>query len=59
MSERLLLKMQRIDKGLKIKELAQLLGITSSYISMMERNKVNFPPALYRRYKQHIEDYTT
>lgn len=46
------LKLKRIEKDLKLKELAQKLGVSNAYVSMVEKGKKSLSQ---KRYSQWIE----
>lgn len=48
------LKIQRIQKRVKLKDLAKALEFTSAYISMMENGKVNIPDYVLHKWKQFL-----
>ena len=54
---RLKWKLKRIEQGIKQKDIANYLGVTSSYVSAYENNRFDFPPDKVRYYRQYIEGY--
>jgi transcriptional regulator with XRE-family HTH domain len=48
------LKIDRIQKGIKLKQVAEALEYTNSYISMMECGKVNIPDYILHKWKQFL-----
>jgi len=59
MNERFSWKVKRIGNGIKLKEIAAHLKVTSSHVCMFEGNKCEMAPDKVRKYKQFIEERLT
>jgi len=57
MSEVLQWKFKRIAKKIKQKEIAQHMGISPSYVSLFEDEKVSWDKSLIAKYKAIITDW--
>lgn len=55
--EKMILKLLRISKGIKLKELSEYIGCSGNMVTMHETNKGNFSPDKLERYREYIENY--
>ncbi|WP_047155171.1 helix-turn-helix transcriptional regulator [Aneurinibacillus tyrosinisolvens] len=50
-------KLQRVKKGIKVKEIAQILKVSSAFISRYERAQVDMRISNEKLYRKFIENY--
>jgi transcriptional regulator with XRE-family HTH domain len=53
--ERMKFKLLRISKGIKLKELSGVLGVTGNMVTMHETSKGNLSPERLKKYQEYIE----
>ncbi len=56
-NERMYWKLLRVKKGIKIKEIAEYLGCSLSYVARYEKGVVNMIDKKVKGYKQYINQY--